>query len=200
MVRFGVKYTPNSPAAMSDGGLSVDTLAGYVATGIISLAVGLALRALEPKVKIVWWSPHQFLFQLQQPQLVLLTHAITIQNMGRKTAEGIEIVHKSKPDFFKLQPALDYEESTTPAGEHVVRVKSLGPKEFFTIEFLSYATLPELLFIRSSAGHAKPIQIQPQRVFPRWFNLLATLLILIGFGFLVYWLLKVGLFVLKGMS
>lgn len=178
----------------------MDPLAGYVATGVVSLAVGLALRALEPKVKIVWWSPHQFLFQLKQPQVALLTHAITIQNIGRKTAEGVEIVHKSRPDFFKLQPALDYEESTTPAGEHVVRVKSLGPKEFFTIEFLSYATLPELQFIRSAAGHAQPIQIQPQRVFPRWWNALAALMFLIGVGFVVYWLLRAGLFLFKGID
>lgn len=178
----------------------MESLAGYIATGVVSLLVGLALRSLEPKVKILWWSPHQFLFQLTQPNLSLLTHAITIQNIGRKAAEGVEIVHKKRPDFFKLQPALDYAEDTTPAGEHIIRVGSLGPKEFFTIEMLSYVSIPELLFIRSEAGHAQVIQIQPQRIFPRWLNYLFLVLQVIGFGFVIYWLLRMGIFLLRGVG
>jgi len=75
----------------------MDSLTGYVATGLDMLIVGLLLRELEPRVKVVWWSPHQFQFQLPQPPNILLTHAITIQNIGRKKAEGIEIVHTSNP-------------------------------------------------------------------------------------------------------
>ncbi len=104
----------------------MDSLTGYVATGLVMLIVGLLLRELEPKVKVVWWSPHQFQFQLPQPPNILLTHAITIQNIGRKKAEGIEIVHTSKPSFFQLQPPLNYVESYTPQGEHIVRVDSLA--------------------------------------------------------------------------
>lgn len=107
----------------------MESLGTYVATGVVSFAVGLALRALEPKVRLVWWSPHQFLFQLQlQQPVALLTHAITIQNLGRKEAKDVEVVHKTRPDFFKLQPALDHVETTTLAGEHIVRVRTLGPK------------------------------------------------------------------------
>ncbi len=36
----------------------MDSLTGYVATGLVMLIVGLLLRELEPKVKVVWWSPH----------------------------------------------------------------------------------------------------------------------------------------------
>jgi hypothetical protein len=179
----------------------MDSLASYVATGVVSLIVGLALRELEPKVKIVWWGAHQFLFEIPEPRRIdLLTQAITIQNIGRKSAEDVEIVHKRQPDFFKLWPALDYEESTTPAGEHVVRVKSLGPKEFFTIEFLSYATRPELQLIRSKAGQATLIPIQFQRVLPRWLRTISIGLLFIGLGFVVYWLLRAGVFILRGIG
>jgi hypothetical protein len=89
----------------------MDALATHVVTAVLSLAVGLALRVLEPKVRIVWWGAHQFLFQVPTlipdgpPQQVhLLTHALTIQNLGRKEAEWVEIVHRARPDFFKLQP------------------------------------------------------------------------------------------------
>jgi hypothetical protein len=64
----------------------MDSLTGYVATGLVMLIVGLLLRELEPKVKVVWWSPHQFQFQLPQPPNILLTHAITIQGYPGTTA------------------------------------------------------------------------------------------------------------------
>lgn len=178
----------------------MESLAGYAATAVVMLIVGLLLRELEPKAKVVYWTPHQFLFQLTTPQVSILTHAITIQNVGRKLAEGIEIVHKNKPDFFKLQPALDYEEDTTPAGEHVIRVKSLGRREFFTIQFLSHITVPELQYIRSTAGQAQPILTQFFRVYPKWVYTLLWILILVGSGFLTYWLVRVGIFVLKGIG
>ncbi len=178
----------------------MDSLTGYVATGLDMLIVGLLLRELEPRVKVVWWSPHQFQFQLPQPPNILLTHAITIQNIGRKKAEGIEIVHTSKPSFFQLQPPLNYVESYTPQGEHIVRVDSLGQKEFFTIQFLSMLPVPQLLYIRSTAGHAQAIQTQFQRVFPKWFNLFAVSMMLIGLAFITYWILLMGIFILKGRS
>ncbi len=64
----------------------MDSLTGYVATGLVMLIVGLLLRELEPKVKVVWWSPHQFRFELPQPPNILLTHAITIQGYPGTTA------------------------------------------------------------------------------------------------------------------
>ncbi len=167
-------------------------IAGYVATGIVSVIVGLLLRHLEPKSKVVGWSPHRFLFNLVDPPIILFTHAHTVQNIGRKAAEDIEIFHRSRPDFFKLEPALNYEEYITPAGEHVVKIPNLGPKEFFTIEFLTYkaAYLPELLYIRTKDGQSEFIAIQPQRIFPRWFRYLVALFIWIGIGFSVYWLIS----------
>lgn len=139
----------------------MEGLVGYIATGAVSLAVGLLLRSLEPKSKIVWWQSHNFRFNMREPNLTLHTHSYTIQNLGRKLAENVEVVHRSRPDHFQLQPALDYQEVTTPNGEHILRVPNLGPKEFCSIEFLSYKTLPELLYVRSAAGHGELINILP---------------------------------------
>jgi len=181
----------------------MDSLGGYVATGVVSLLVGLALRSLEPKIKIVWWSPHRFLFKIpiqSNPPANLFTHAITVQNLGRKSAEWVEIVHKTKPDFFMLEPALNYKETQNPSGEHVIKIESLGPREFFTVEFLSYTAIAELLFIRTEVGHAQFITIQPQRSFPRWVQRTLSTITVIGLGFVVYWLLRVSLFIGHGIG
>jgi hypothetical protein len=177
----------------------MDNLIPLIITGVVSFAVGFALKYVEPKSKLVWWSPHNFLFTIQvvpdKPKLELFTHALTIQNLGRKPAEQIEIVHRLRPDHFKLQPSLDYEEDYTPDKEHIIRVPSLASKDFFSIEFLAYVRLPELLYIRSRDGHAQFITIQPQRVFPKWLNILSMIFTLIGFGFTIYWLINAIYFI-----
>src|SRR5690242_14091966 len=111
----------------------MDTLAGYVATGVVSLTVGILTRYLEPKAKLVYWLPHNFFFDLKQEKFVLLTNSLTIQNTGRRPAESVEVVHKERLDFFQISPSMPYTESQTPAGEHVITVPNLGPKEYFTI-------------------------------------------------------------------
>ncbi|MGA2412470.1 MAG: hypothetical protein ABSG46_19050 [Candidatus Binataceae bacterium] len=182
----------------------MNELAGYVLTGIVSLAVGLLLQELRPKVKLVFWVPHTFWFQIPLPEgsdtasAALLTHAITIQNVGRKSAEGVEIVLRTKPDFFKLQPAMDYTESTTPAGEHLIRVKSLGPREFFTVEFLSYASHPAPLSIRSTAGLGREIPVQTNQSYSPWLGRFSWLFLLSGIGLWIYWLARVAVFVVMG--
>jgi hypothetical protein len=182
----------------------VDTLASHVLTGVVSFAVALALIWLSPKAKLVWWSPHLFRFDLVLPQgegnptvnASLYTHAITIQNIGRRAAEGIEIIHSRKPDLFRLQPARDFTESTNPQGSHVLHLNTLGPKEWFTIEFLSYTLQPETPGIRSNAGMAQLIPIGFNRVLPRWKICGIWLLIFSGIGLWAYWLIRTGEFVL----
>ena len=175
-------------------------LSGYVATGIVSLAVGLLLRYLEAKARIVYWSPHNFFFELKKENVVLQTNSLTIQNIGRKPSENIEIVHKQKPDFFQLAPSVPYEEETTSNGEHVIRIKILGPKEFFMLQLLSYRTVPVLLNIRSKDGPAQAIQIKPQRIFPRWFRVFSGVLFFVGLGFAIYWGIKAVIFISKSIG
>lgn len=164
---------------------------------IVGLTVGVLLQYLQPRVKIVYWTAHLFTYQLRNPAVTVMTHGITIQNLGRKTAEQLEIVHRRRPDFFQLNPALPFTEETTPDGQHVIRIGTLGPKEFFSIEFLSHATVPGLLNIRSQDGRADLIGIQPQRIFPRWFNILVIFLLLVGISFSVYALYKFAVFLYK---
>ncbi len=106
----------------------------------------------------------------------------------------------SKAGFFQLYPALNYTENTSTTGEHTLRVQSLASKEFFTIQLLCYTHLPELAFIRSTAGHASPIPWMTVRKFPRWVYVLMRLAMIIGAGFCAYWIIKGGIFVLKGMG
>src|SRR5260370_10483491 len=152
------------------------SLAKYFATLCIGVLGTYLSQFLRPKIKIRYWLSHSFIYTipnnpaaLAAPALpagnpaapgaaaapapanfALLTQSLTIQNFGRETAEWIEIVHQQKPDFFQLHPALNFNQNTSPIGQHLLRVESLAPKEFFTIQFLCYSHMPQLLFIRSN--------------------------------------------------
>lgn len=143
-----------------------------LASGILIAVVGaiagaIATRFAEARAKVVVATTHQFLFSLGPSRV--LTNAIIVQNLGRKSVDWIEIVHQWKPPHFQLWPPLNYVATTTPEGQHLIRIESLAAKEFFYLEFLTEASqAPQLLFVRSPVGHAQPIPIQLQRMFPRW--------------------------------
>src|SRR5580698_4906198 len=98
------------------------SLAGYIATVCVSVVAAYLSQLLLPKIKIMYWLPHNFMHTvpagqggLQQPALPpasgqpppsgvgqpaqtikLLTHAVTVQNFGRQTAPWVEIVHRRR--------------------------------------------------------------------------------------------------------
>src|SRR4030067_2263996 len=116
----------------------MDNFAGYILTAVLSVLVGYLLQYLELKPKVVWWRTNEAFFHLKDQKIALYTHNITISNKGRRQAKNIEIIHRNKPDFFVLQPALNIEENKTPSGENIIRIQTLGPKELFTIRLRSY--------------------------------------------------------------
>jgi hypothetical protein len=164
----------------------MDSLGGYIAAIVATVAGARAVQYVAPKIKIVFWTS-SFLYKIPNAQLnpgqaitpgagpppppqhfYMRSDSVSIQNLGRQQAQWVEVVHKDRPDFFQLHPPLNYTESQTQSGEHVLCVQSLAPKEWFTIQSLSYVHAAELSYVRSEAGHAKAIPWMPARQFPRW--------------------------------
>lgn len=175
--------------------LNMDSLSSYIATIVVGLLTGYLAQFLQPRSKLLYWSPHNFLFNLKNEGVALQTNALTIQNVGRLAAEDIEIIHKQRPDFFELYPSVEYQEATNPNGEHIIKIKSLGQKDWVVVQMLSYKTPPIFNNIRWKNGQAKWVPIQPQRIFPKWFLVSFNAVALVGAGTIVYWLLRGGIFV-----
>lgn len=168
----------------------MDDLGKYFFTGIVSLVVGLLLQRLKPQVKLRYWMPHSFLFELREENVVLQTDSLSIQNLGREPAKDVEIIYKARPDFFKFAPPVHFEEAKTPTGEHIIKIPSLGPKEHVFLQLLSYKTTPQILSVRSEQGLGKLMQIQIQPWIPYWGQVLTGSLIIIGAAFILYWLVR----------
>lgn len=204
----------------------MDSLAGYIATFGAGVAAKYVEQYLRPKTKIRYWLFHRFIHTIPPDRQVpalnpalpapaaanqagvpaapanfhLLTQSIAIQNFGRERADWVEIVHQQRPDFFQLEPALNFTESTNEAGQHTVRVQSLAPNEFFVIQFLCHTHMPTLLFIRSPEGHAKAMPWMTVRQYPRWVQMLMWLGMAIGAAFCAYWVIKGGIFLLRSVG
>ncbi|MCR8922516.1 hypothetical protein NO559_07010 [Dasania sp. GY-MA-18] len=173
----------------------MDPIIGYIATGVISLTVGLLLQFLKSKPRLKYFLPGTFLFQINEPRADIRTDSLTIENFGLKTATNIEIIHKDKPDHFQFSQAIGFSESTNPDGSHITKIPSLGPKEHVNIQYLSHAKAPVLLNIRSDSGTAKQIQVRFLPVFPMWFNVGACALTLVGLGTTAYGLYTLGMII-----
>ena len=175
-------------------------LIGYIATGLVSLTVGVLLIYLRPKAKVLYWSPHSFLFDLQREKVVLQTDALTLQNLGRDKAENVEIIFDRRPDFFQFAPAIKYQPIELDNGNFVLSINTLGSKEYVTLQILSYTQVPKILNVKSSVGFASPMPFQIQRLFPRWFNYSLVFLMLIGLGFSLFWVVKAAIFISRNIG
>lgn len=173
---------------------------GYMITSLLSLFVGYLLTHLQPKSRLSFWIPHTFTFNVNEHSLSLATASLTLQNLGRKQAEKVEILHRTRPDFFQFSPAVNYAESTTPEGHHVITIDALGPHESVTLQMVAYRTQLQPLTIRSKDGLAQPVPTRIQRVFPAWMLRFATGFMLIGFGCTAYWIARAAYLVITIIS
>ena len=178
----------------------LEKIAGYIATGLVSLIIGLVLQRWKDKPRLLYWVPGSFLFQLKSPDVTLRTDSLTVQNTGREPATTIEIIHRSRPDHFQFSTPVSFTEVSNPSGEHIIKIESLGPKEHVNIQLMSHTNLPVLLNVRSAEGRAQLIQVQLQRLVPKPLIILLCGLMLLGFGFFLYWVAAVVIFLSKAIG
>ena len=155
-------------------------------------------RGISGSFRVEWVAG--FVWNQWQPWSGIRTDALTIQNDGRMPATNVAIIHRQRPDHFQFSTAISYVEEHGPDGAHIIRIPSLGSKEFVNIQLLSHVQEPVLLNVRCAEGPAQLIQVHLQRVYPKWFQGFVGLLIILGFGFLLYWVGSAIIFVSKSIG
>jgi hypothetical protein len=112
------------------------------------------------------------------------TRTVFVQNVGRATAELVEVHFNYTPEHMQIWPTLNYESATNAENRFTVMVANLGPREYFTLELLSTRTLPDVLRIRSKAGEGRQVAIAPSEVLLPWVRRLIIVLLWLG-GFAI---------------
>lgn len=182
-----------------DTELFSDKVLGWIVSGVIGLGFWVLQKYLEPGSKLAYWVPHDYTFTVPLDNLphpiTVRTSTLTVQNLGRKAAEQVQIVHATKPDHFQIHPRRNYEEKTAPDNTHVIQVESLGPKEVLQVQVLSHRQSPVLVGVRSKDGQGKSIRFQVFRVFPRPVVLGIQTCMFVGAAAILYWIVRAALYV-----
>lgn len=172
---------------------------------IVALAVPILTwllnSGLKARAKLIWASPHSFYFWVQEPlrnsegevlspSQRVCTASIKVINVGRDTANKIELVFNWKPHYINLWPVRTYEHKTDQDGRYTLIFENLSPKEEIGVEIMSVnADSPALLQVRSAECIAKNVQLS-------WVGQMSTLrinvarmLLFLGASTLIYWLI-----------
>lgn len=141
--------------------LELSEIAQQAIGGIVLLIVGYALSRLEARPRLLWYLPPEFNFVVEGTQgpIPVNTAGVVVQNTGRAKAENVEIFLSFRPLTLQIKPTQDYEQKTLEDNQHVIRLRSLAPKESVSVQVLYYDLAPRLPQIRSDTGPVKHVPV-----------------------------------------
>lgn len=149
---------------------------------------------LTGKPRLYVYSPNSAGFQLPPPEsggnaFHIRAGQVIIQNSGRKSATKVQVTAEQglEPWGYTIVPNIDHEIKCGPKGQWLIEIPFIGPRETVNIQILNG---PNIESVRSLEGPATAVDVIHQRVFPSWFNALATLMILVGISTVIYGLFQ----------
>jgi len=166
----------------------------------VSVLVPAVLYVFRPKSRIIWSHLHGSVFLLpgakqsdgqNGPPISVHTRTVLIQNIGKATADSIEVYWPFKLENFELWPRVKYSEETLGNGTFVLMIERMVPKELVMIELLNVNNqIPDVTRVRSANHEGIQLAMIWQRVFPKWFNLLVGALMMLGLFTATRWTLS----------
>lgn len=166
--------------------LSAPELHSRIAALLLTSIGTLVFRWIRPSPKVVWGISHGFDFLTKSKAadgspLIIRTGTVFVQNVGRAAAKDIEVHLNFPPEELHIWPTLDYTTTPNPENRLIIGIKSLGKREWFTIEMISgQIELPDTLRVRTPDGECKRVQMAPMEVLPIWKIRFLWLLIMLG--------------------
>ena len=166
-------------------------------------------RFFTPSAKLFHSVRHLFTYLINEPRLnpdgsvasatqTARIASISVSNVGRAAAKGVEIVFNWKPAYINFWPLRAYEETIHPDGRYSIHLESLSPKEVFGIELLSINNeLPDLVNVRSEQIISKEKILIPQIVSPMWLMSVLWTLLTLGLMAAVYIVLSIIEFAIR---
>jgi hypothetical protein len=146
---------------------SNEVLAAVIAV-ILTALIALVGRFLTPRGRIAWGVFHEHLFVA--PEKVsgairrVYTRYIWVQNIGRATADGVEVVFNYSPQHFEVWPQRQFERQTNAQGNTILRFPELSRGEHFGVSLLSVdEPIPDITNVRWSDGVGRRLPMAPQR-------------------------------------
>jgi hypothetical protein len=163
------------------------------------------LRVNHRKPRLEAFFTHGASHPIPESQQPIHTHALVVRNAGSYPATGVRISHAFVPPHTDIQIYPDRPKTVTPFGQNgsEILIDRLRPREQVTLSYLYPG--PTLLTqfgtsVKFDDGFASFSEMQHIRVFPPWVRGIILGLMLAGFVFVLYFVLKFGLASDEGSS
>lgn len=170
-------------------------------TALITLGATYLAYWLTGKPRLIVFSPDSTAFHLKPAQegaqpIFIRAGQVVVQNNGRKSANNVQFTAQLGPApwGYNIVPNMDHSVRTGARGEWILDLPYLGPGEVITLQVLNG---PPIDTVRSLEGPAKLVPVMHQRIFPKWFNATALLLMLVGLITCVYGIYSLGRWVAR---
>lgn len=159
---------------------------------ILAIFVGVFVdRYFRDKPYLMTYLGHASALNTKTPdgkELRVHTHALVIQNLGRKPSKNVRIGHNVFPSF-SIYPSNEYHINELPDGTKEIHFPIVTPKEKI---FINYLYFPPIIwknintYIRSDEGPAKRVNMQLTPIYPKIIRILSVILFLMGLVFSIY--------------
>ncbi len=163
-----------------------------IAAPVITLFFGVWVnRKFENRPILISYFGHISSFRSTPPDrdpIHVNTHAVVLRNAGRRAATNVRLHHTVLPDF-SISPSIDYRTEVLPDETRDIVFPTLVPGEEMTISYLYFPPLTASgvnAGIKCDQGFAQAIPVLLQRQYPKWFNRIASVLLLIGIVTVLY--------------
>jgi len=178
-----------------------------IITYVVTFAGGYLSRYVEPRAKLVHWFPGWVTFAVPLPAAAsgaaplpapaagtvnVSTHTLTVQNVGWRPASRIEILHGQAPQLFRFVPQVNFTQGVTPAGEHVITIESLAPREWVALHVLTVGNFPPLRTVRSVEGLSTLVTTRQTFVISKVRRRVLETLIVLGAATAIYWVWRIA--------
>ena len=176
-----------------------------VVTHVVTFAGGYLSRYIEPRARLVHWFPGWVTFAVPLPAAAagaapagnagnvnVSTHTLTVQNVGWRPASRVEILHGQPPQLFRFVPQVNFTQTVTPAGDHVITIESLAPREWVALHVLTVGAFPPLRSVRSTEGPSTLVTTRQTFVLSRARRIVQQALVVIGAATATYLLWRIA--------
>jgi len=166
---------------------------------IITLFLGVwAQRWMERRAALVSYFGHVSSFTWTPPKgtlVIINTHTVVLRNAGKRSATNVRVHHFMLPDY-NMWPSVQHHREDLPDGSVDLVFPVLVPGEEVVLSYLYFPPTTATQVsgtIKSDEGFATTIPVLLQRMYPKWFNVLAATVLLCGLiavGYLVVVLVR----------
>ena len=189
-----------------------------IITYVVTFAGGYLSRYVEPRAKLVHWFPGWVTFAVPLPApapgpapkpalpagpgpapaapapstVNVSTHTLTVQNVGWRPASRVEILHGQAPQLFRFVPQVNFTQGVTPAGEHVITIESLAPREWVALHVLTVGNFPPLRSVRSAEAPSTLVTTRQTFVISKARRRVFQVLLVLGTATAIYWLWRIA--------